>query len=306
MSRIAGLVVAVIGLLMLLATAVLKIIGLGDPGLLVIVVGLVIFGLGFIRRPAADPEAPPPLAPAERLTGIFISPARVFANLRFHPRWLLAFVVAAIFMVAYQSAFTRRVTPTRIASEGVDRAVERGFIAADLAPEYKERQLARAVLPGVQIGLIVRQLCGYFMLMLLVAALLFLCVLIADGELNFWQALAITTYSSLPPVVLTSIISLILLYVQAPESIDVVRGQHGLTRADLGLLVAQTNHPFLYVIASAIGIFTFYGWWLTVKGLRHTATRVSNVAAWSIALGLWALGIIAVLGLTALFPALVS
>ena len=302
MRRSVGIVIFVIGVLLLLATILkLQDIGIGF-GIITCLVGAAVFGLSFIPQPDPGPDAPPPMAPADRITGVFYEPDPVFKNLRYHPRWLAAFLVLMVFGITYQVAFTQRVTPERIAAETADKVIEGGWIPPEKADAFKAQQIQAAKSVVGRIRGVFGQINGGFIFLLVLSGLYMLCVLAFGGRINFWQALCVAAYGSLPPVVITTILNLILLYTKSPEDIDIIRGSRGLARADLGLLFNPADHPLLYVIGSFIGVFTIYGWWVTVSGLRNTSTKLSNASAWTIAFLLWLLGLVLVLIIAAIFP----
>ena len=115
MRRSVGVIIFVIGAI-LVGLGVAKVfVGAVQPGAFGLLIGVVIFGLSFIRRPEPRPDAPPPLDPAQRVTRIFYEPGPVFENLRFHPRWLASFLVIAVCAVIYHVAFVQRLTPEVIA-----------------------------------------------------------------------------------------------------------------------------------------------------------------------------------------------
>jgi Yip1 domain len=130
--------------------------------------------------------------------------------------------------------------------------------------------------------------------------------LVSGARIKFWQAFCVAVYAALPPILLQNIISLIILFVKAPDDIDPIKGQRGLAHADLGLLFAPAEHPYLYVTGSLIGLFTLYGLWLTATGLHNAGEKVSKGTGWFVALVLWFLGLLLALGAAALFPAFVS
>ncbi|HYJ45744.1 MAG TPA: hypothetical protein VEV81_03950, partial [Pyrinomonadaceae bacterium] len=146
MRRIVGIVIFAIGLLLLVAHFALKVQEIGAGfGIITILVGGAIFGLSFVRQPDPGPDAPPPLPPADRITGVFYEPDRVFKNLRYYPRWLAAFLVLVFFGLMYQVAFTQRVTPERIAAETADRVIEGGWLPSNVPPEeFKRVQIEQA------------------------------------------------------------------------------------------------------------------------------------------------------------------
>jgi hypothetical protein len=308
MRRIVGIIIFALGILFLVAGLTRVVQGVTGISIFAIFIGLAVFGLSFIPQPDSGPEAPPPLPPADRVTGVFYEPDRVFKNLRYHPRWLAAFLVIVVFSLTYQLAFTQRVTPERIAGEMADKIIEGGWLQnSPISPEeFKARRIEEAKAPIGRVTNALGLIGGTLVFMLLLAGLYLLCVMAFGGRINFWQSLSVATYGSLPPVVISTILSLILLYVKSPEDIDATKGSRGLARADLGLLFAPAQHPLLFVIGSFIGVFSIYGWWVTVSGMHNTATKISKASAWTIALLLWLLGLVLVLILSAIFPSFVQ
>jgi hypothetical protein len=131
-------------------------------------------------------------------------------------------------------------------------------------------------------------------------------VLVSGARIKFWQAFSVAVFAALPVMVLQNLISLLLLYLKSTDDIDPIKGQRGLARADLGVLFNPAEQPYLYVLAGSIGLFTFYGLWLTATGLRHTGEKVTSGTAWAIAVGLWAFSLLLGLGAAALFPTFIA
>jgi hypothetical protein len=104
----------------------------------------------------------------------------------------------------------------------------------------------------------------------------------------------------LPVVVITKVLSLVLLYVKSPDDIHPILGAETLVQDNLGALISPANHPVLFVLATAVGLLSFYWIWLMAKGLNLTGTKVSSSVAWAITLTLTILG----LGLGMIFATL--
>lgn len=302
MRRIAGVIIFVAGLLLLIGNLALHVPGVKWLGIFGMFIGAAVFGLSFIPRPVPGADAPPPLSPAERVTRVFYEPEPVFKNLRHHPRWLAGFLVLALFGVTYQVALTQRLGVERFAEDDAVRRIEGGFIPLDkISPDdYRQARIREAIASSTQtritgplwvVGLV-------FIGMLVLAGVYLLCMMAFGGRMNFWQALSVAVYGSLPMVAISTILSLVLLYIQSPSDIIPFEAQrHGLARADLGLLFRETHpmvstlvHPVLYTLASAIGLFQLYGWWVTVSGLKNAGEKISGGSAWAIALLLWLFG----------------
>jgi Yip1-like protein len=306
MLRIIGVIIFVIGLL-LVCLGVAKILpGATGAGGFGAFVGIVVFGLSFIRRPVPGPDAPPPLSPVERITGVFFEPARIFQNLRYHPRWLAGFLVIAIFSAIYHVAFVQRLTPEVIALAPIEKLIESGWIQADRADETREKTRDDAKTPIARFTGPLLEIGGIFLFMVFLAAILLLFALIFGGRINFWQALCVAVYATLPPFVIEKFLSVILLYLKSPDDIDPIKGKHGLVRADLSILFSPADHPYLYVLGGFLGLLSLYGLWLEATGLRHTGEKISSASAWTIALILWGISLIFWLVVAALFPTFVT
>ena len=151
-----------------------------------------------------------------------------------------------------------------------------------------------------------KSLVGIFVFGAIAAGLSFLGILIFGGRINFWQALAVTFYASLPVIAIQKILGLVILYLKTPEDLHPILNQETTLQDNLGILITPADHPVLFVMASFIGITSFYGLWLRAKGLHYGGTRVSKGAGWGVAIMLWVLLLILVMIFTALFPGFIS
>jgi Yip1-like protein len=310
MRRIAGVIVFVVGLLLLLSHVMHFIPGAKWLGIFGMFLGCVVFGLSFIPQPALEPNAPVPLSPADRITRVFYEPDPVFKNLRHHPRWLAGFLVLVFFGVTYQLAVIQRVGPERLAEDRAGRIAEGGFLPPEVSPDdFKQAEIAKAISTATfdRLTLPLWGAGGTLVFLLIVAGLYLLSVIAFGGKMNFWQALSVATYSSIPPTIILAILNLILLYTQPIDDIIPMRAQQqGLARADLSVLLSPSEHPFLYTLAGSIGLFTIYRLWLAANGLKNTAEKIKSGSAWAIVLTLWLLGILLSMVLVMLAPTFVA
>ena len=298
----------VIGLLVLVG-GIAKFIpgGIGTGGALAFF-GILLFALSFIPLPLAV-GAEAPMSPIERVLGIFYEPTRVFRNLRAYPRWAAAFIVIIVLVAVYSFAFARRVTPERIVNYTMDKVAEMGPPFApppEMLETMRADRIEEAKNPVQRIGGVAKTAVGIFVFAAIVSAIYFLCILAFGGRINYWQALAIYFYTSLPVIAIQKILSLVILYLKQPEDIHPILGQESLVQDNLGVLFAPAAHPVLFVLASSIGVLSFYGLWLRAKGLQHGGQRVSSSAAWGSAITLWLLGVVLIAIITALFPGFIS
>jgi hypothetical protein len=295
--------------LIVLVGGILKFIpgGIGTGASLALF-GLALFGESFIPLPRV-PDTEPAIPAVEKFAGMFYEPTRVFKNLRIHPHWIAAYVLVTLLALIYSFAFVQRVTPERIVNHTVDKIGEMGPPFApppEMLDQMRVNQLEDLKNPIQRAGNVAKAFVFSFIGASIVSALYLLGVLAFGGRINFWQALAVYFHAAIPVTVISKLLSLVILYLKAPEDIHPILGQDNLVQDNLGILFSPTNHPVLFVLASAIGILSFYSLWLKAKGIHHGGTRVSSTAGWGVGITFWLLGLLLVTIVTALFPGFIG
>lgn len=293
-----------VGILLVVA-AVLKLVGYG-PGIALAFLGIVMFGMSFIPRAETPADAPAPMSPVQRVTGIFFEPSSVFRNLRAHPHWLLGLVIITLFTFAYATVFTYRLTPERIVGYTIDKTASSGFIPADKVEEIKAQQIADAKNPVKAALGIIPQFVGVFVFTAVFAAIAMLLVMLFGGRIGFWQSFAVMIYAALPAAIITSVLSLVLLFVKDPDDIHPILGRTTLVTDNLGALFKPAEHPVLFAAASTIGLLAFYRVWLTAIGLNNAGERVKSSTGWTVAIAFWVIGLLLAAGSGALFGQFLS
>ena len=279
-----------------------------STGLVIGLLGVLLLAFSFIRLPVI-PETDEPLSLFDKVTGIFYEPSRVFRNLRSHPHWVGAFAIICLLTAIYSFAFVQRITPERIVEHTTQKVAEMGppFAPPPEAIEsMRTQQLQSLKNPVERIGGVVKQFVGIFVVSAILAALSLLGILAFGGRINFWQALAITFYSALPIAVIHKLVGLVILYLKSPDDLHPILNQETTLQDNLGILFSPADHPILFVMASFIGLTSFYGLWLRARGLHMGATRVGKGAAWGVAITLWVLILLLATVFTALFPGFIS
>jgi len=269
--------------------------------------GVLLFALSFVRLPQVTAADEPPMSGVQKVLGIFHEPTRVFRNLRVHPHWLAALLVIASVNALYYAAFTQRLTPDVIVNHTFDKMAESPIKPpADQMEAQKEGALQQAKQPIQRVQTAAKGYVSAFAGGCFVALLCLLGVLAFGGRINFWQALAATLYASLPIAVVTKLLSLVLLYIKAPEDVHPILGAESLVQDNLGILFAPAQHPALFVLGSVIGVLSFYGLWLRAKGLANAGQKVSSSAAWGVTITLFVLGLIFGMIFATLFSSFIS
>jgi len=300
----AGIALIVIGII---------IVVLGIPGLALITggigtgvsvccLGILLAAFSFMRLPAVK-DPPPKMSPAATLTGIFFEPTSVFRNLRAHPQWMAAMLIAGLLNGVYVAAFVHRLTPERIVNFTMDKLEESPIkpppeAMAKARTEGVEQQKA----PTQQAGNVVKAVVSHFFGVAFIAALCLLGVLAFGGRMHYWQTYAVCAYVALPFTLIQKGISFLILYLKSPDDIHPLLGQESLVYDNLGLLLSSKDHPILYVVATTFGVLSLYRLWLSATGLREGGYKVSSSAAWGVTITLLALFLLFGMAIAAIFP----
>ena len=238
----------------------------------------------------------PPMTTAETLSGIFFEPERTFTSLRERPRFLVAGVIIIAAITLFIILFYQRLGYENV----VRQIIENSSRTAQMSPEQKEQAIAMQTKPVFQAVYYFSPAIGLIIVFAAGAGLYLLGTMAMAKTISYRQALAVWTYSSLPPVLLMTLANIALLFLKSLDSIDPAKDSRGLVHANPSLLVDTVAHPVLGTALGAIDLFSFYGLFLAALGLRKV-TRLSSGSAWAIVLAIWFAGVLVRLGLAAAF-----
>ena len=230
------------------------------------------------NQPAA--EALPsmePMSTGATLTGIFFEPGRVFDSLRERPRFLVAGLILVVLTAFVSLAIFQRVDMGQYLRDKMDRSSR----SAQQTEQQKEI--------GVKIGKIIWQsLAAFIPIWIAIGAALYLVgVLAFGGSIGYKRSLAVWCYSALPPAVLATVISVLILFLKAPETID---PEH-LLLTNPGALMGPESPKLLTALLTQFDILRFYGLFLAALGLSKVA-KISSAAGWTIVISFWLIGVI--------------
>jgi hypothetical protein len=307
MNRLAGIIVAAVGLIVSVLSIMGVIPGLTPTGIILILFGGGIIGLSFIDKPMSDGAER--MSTPSTLINMFLSPSEVFRNLRRHPRWLVAALVISALGATYNNLFVNRLGAERVANYTIDKTLEMPIMndqAKTQVEAGRPAAIADAKNPvkraGQAVGGFAMGVLGYTIL-----ALVFMLFAMAmGGSIYFWQAFSAAVYSYLPYSVIRFILNTLLLYLKDPAEIHPIIGQQTLIQDNLNFLVRPAEHPVIYTLLGSLSILGIYWIWLNATGLKNAGEKVSGSTAWTASLGIY--GILMLLGLTmaALFPSFIS
>lgn len=241
-----------------------------------------------------DPVAAgPTLSLGETLSGIFFEPGRVFESFRARPRFLVAALISLVALMAFQLLFIQRLGFENIVRSRIESS------APEMEPAQREQLIVAQSGTIAKVITVVAPVVVFAIIFAAGAGLYLLGTLAMGKSITYKQALAVWSYSSLPPGVLITLGNLIMLLIRSPEDIDIPTASRGLVRANLGILVDGAASPVLATVLGAFDLFQIFGLILAALGLRKVG-RLSSGAAWAVVLGIYLLGVVIKIAFAAL------
>ena len=307
MNRLAGIIVAAVGLLV----AVLSITGLipaiTSTGVILILFGGLIIGLSFIDKPMTDGAER--MSTPSTLANMFVSPTEVFQNLRRHPRWLAAVLIMSALSAIYSNLFINRLGAERVANYTIDKTLEMPIMNEEAKKQVEAGRpaaIAEAKDPVKRAGQAVNgfamSVFGYCIL----ALVFMLFVMVMGGSIYFWQAFAVAVYAYFPYSVIRFVLNTLVLHLKDPSEIHPIIGQQTLIQDNLNFLVLPAENPILYTLLGAFSLLGFYWIWLNGTGLKNGGEKVPATAAWGASIGIYLLLVLLGVAAAAIFPSFIS
>ncbi|CAN5515140.1 hypothetical protein BH10ACI1_BH10ACI1_30360 [soil metagenome] len=287
MNRLAGIIVAVIGFLIVVLSIMKVIPVLTQTGIFLILLGGLIIGLSFIPKPDLDDT--PRMSTANTLVAIFYSPGEVFQNLRRHPRWLAALFIMTILSAVFFNLFLMRLTPERVTNYAIDKTLEMPLVANN-EDARKNVEIGRSNAieqnknPVLRAGQAVNGFVGQVFLYAILGAVFFLFALAMGGSINYWQAFSAAVYAYFPVAVIKFILNSVILFIKDPTDIHPIIGQSSLIQDNLNFLVKPSEHAVLYTLLSSFSLLAIFWIWMNATGLKNSGEKVTPTIAWSASL----------------------
>lgn len=229
------------------------------------------------------------------LTGIFLEPGRTFEALRARPRFLVAgLIIVAVALVVTVLLFSK-VDYAAFMRDQIVKSPQ----GAQMTPEQVDRAVGFYTGPIGKVFIYLIPLLGTAVSIAAGGALYLLGSMLMGGALRYKQALSVWTYSTFAPAVVGAVAAVIVVLLTPGDELNPSQ-PGGLVRANLGLLVSKETPPALGALLGSFDLFTFYGIFLAAIGLRKVG-KMSTGSAWTVAAGLWAIGILLKVGWAAAF-----
>lgn len=201
-----------------------------------------------------------------RLTGIFFSPGKTFADIALRPRWWVPVILMALLGTVYLNMFTQRVGWESV----IRQALERSPQGQNMSPEQRQQ--------AVTVGARLYQYLGYggsavgmlFYVFIVAVILMFLFDTIMSAGVGLKRMMAIVAYGFLPLLIQT-VLSMVVLLLKDPEEFNL---QNPLM-FNVGAFLSPETPAALRAVGSSIDLFTLWILVLLAIGVSTAAHKIS-------------------------------
>ena len=244
------------------------------------------------NTPVAEP---PQMSEVGTLGSIFFEPGATFEDLRRKPRFLMAAVISVVVLTMFIGAFYSKIGYERVVRE----RLEASSWYQNQPPDAQKKMIEQQTGPIVKyITLGITPIV--FFISFFIGGLIYWGLTNAmGGSMSFLRGVAVWVYSGFPPMVVSMLANILVLFLKSPDDIDSVAAQQGLIHANPSFFIDTKAMPVLSAILGTFDVFFIWGWILAAIGLRIVG-KISSGAAWGIVLIL-ALVSVALRVVTALF-----
>lgn len=228
------------------------------------------------NTPVAEP---PQMSEVGTLGGIFFEPGRTFEDFRRKPRFIMASLISIILFMMFFGAFTSKIGYERIVRE----RLESSSWYQNQPPDGQKKMIEQQSSPITQyITMAITPIV--LLLSFFIGGLLYWGGVNAmGGSISYLRSVAVWVYSGFPPLVVSMLANILILFLKSPDDIDVVSGQQGLLHANPSFFINTKAMPVLGAILGTFDVFFIWGWVLAAIGLRIVG-KISTGAAWAIVL----------------------
>jgi hypothetical protein len=239
---------------------------------------------------SAEWSAPPPpekiepreaaqISEAGTLGSIFFEPGRTFEDLRRKPRFVLATLIIILMVTAFNAFFIGKVGFENLVRD----RMENNSRVQQLPADQKEQLIHQQSGP-VWKGISYAAPPVAVLVIIFLGGLLYWGASSAfGGSSGYMQNVSVWVYSSFPPIVISMLANILILFFKSVDDIDLTTSQGGVLHANPSMFIDAKAQPVLNAVLSTFDLFSIWGWILAAIGLR-VVCKLSSGAAWAIVL----------------------
>jgi membrane protein insertase Oxa1/YidC/SpoIIIJ len=233
-----------------------------------------------------------PMSEPARIGGVFLEPTKAFDDIVARPgRWWVPIILVVLAALAFTYCYSQRVGWSRM----MQQQMETNKQLQNLPPEQREQAMERgSKVAGVMayIGPVV----GIPVVAVIVAGVLMLVMTSLMGaQVTFKQSLAIVAYSFLTGLV-TTILSIIVMYVKSPEDFDI----RNPLAFNGGAFLGTGSPSWLVALASSFDLFSFWTMALMAVGYAATTRKLNWSKAFTGVIIAWLVWVVVKVGWAAM------
>lgn len=229
--------------------------------------------------PPETPKEEPEMSEVGTIFNIFFEPGRTFEDLRRRPRFILATIIVALLVTAWNFGLFYKFGEKAVRQVVVEQ-MDKSPQTSSMSAEQKEN----AANMNLMIGKGVRYAMPIlFAIVCIIGGLLYWGAAKAFGGTGtFLHGWSVFVYSALPPALISMVANFIVLAFKSVDEINYLSSQQrGVIRANPSFFIDGKTHPVLATVLSSFDLFLIWGWVLAAIGLRIT-NRLSRGSAWAI------------------------
>jgi hypothetical protein len=232
-------------------------------------------------------QATPTMSFFQRLIGVYFEPRKTYDDISRKPSWLGIWIIASILAIGMNYVLTTRV--------GHETLMRKSLAMNPMTKNLPEEQIQTIVAqPQGALSRYSQMIfapVGVLLVYILIAAVFLLLFVLMGANITFKKSLAATFWGMGPPGIIGGIFAIIVMYLKDPLDIEVNPVAN--VASNLGLLVAEKEHPVLNSLLSSIDVFSF--WTIFLLSLSFAALSGRSMTVKKSATGvliLWALWVV--------------
>jgi hypothetical protein len=233
---------------------------------------------------AGPGEAVPTMSFFQRLIGVYFEPRKTYDDISRKPSWLGIWIIASILAIGMNYVLTTRVDHETL----MRKSLAMNPMTKNLPEEQIQTIVSQPQGAFARYSQMIFAPVGVLLVYILIAAVFLLLFVLMGANISFKKSLAATFWGMGPPGIIGGIFAIIVMYLKDPSDIEVNPVANVVS--NLGLLVAEKEHPVLNSLLSSIDVFS--AWTIFLLSLSFAALSGRSMTVKKAATGVlivWAL-----------------
>jgi Yip1 domain len=245
-----------------------------------------------IAAPDPAPESQP-VNHFGRITGVFFSPSRTFADIARRPSWVVPVILSTVVTLAMFAVMNQKVDWRDVSAKKIEESPR----AAQLSAEQKQQQIEMSAKITPYILYTTGVIIPILFVVVVGAVMLGAFNLLGGANTNFSTAMGIVAHANLV-LILSSILLVVILFLKPPGTLDIDNP----VATNLAAFMPDGTAKWLLALGKNVDIFVF--WILVLIGIGFAATNPRKLkvgSAIGIAFAVWLVYVVCRVGVAFVF-----